>query len=500
MEKGSRRHEGPAHLVRIVVERHSTVPIGRQLYLQLRQAIVSGQIAAAARLPSTRAATRLWAVSRGSVVEAYETLLNEGYAFGRSGSGTYVAKDVPERPAAATQTQAERNAVLPGVSRAALASTQSAVLETPPQVPFATGRSAPDARTRSILKRLAYRHVGILSDHYRGPQGEPVLRETISSYLAASRGLHCSPERIFITAGSQQAIDLAIRTLTNPGDRVAVEDPGYPPARLALAVHGARQVPVPVDGDGIAVDALAGHGDHIQAVYVTPSNQYPTGAVLSMARRLALIDWAAANGSWVIEDDYDSEFRYDERPLAALQGVDDHQTVVYIGTFSKALLPGLRLGYLVVPERVVPAFRNMRVLLDRFPAPFQQLVVADFLREGHFSSHLRRLRDAYRVSRNKLVGALGERLAGRLEVDIPHQGVHLTARLVDGFDDVAFAAAARRAGVTVAPVSPMSAGEIRRQGLLLGFSALTDVEIDSGVARLIHALDAMGKTAPQAGR
>lgn len=495
MERGSRRHEGPVHLVRIALERHSTVPVSRQLYLVLRQAIVSGQIPAAARLPSTRAATKLWAVSRSSVVEAYETLLNEGYAFGRCGSGTYVAKDVPERSIAAAQAQAEHNAVILRLSRAALAAAQSAVLETPPQVPFVTGRSAPDAKTRSILKRLAYRHVGILSDHYRDPQGEPLFRETVSSYLAAARGLHCSPERIFITAGSQQAIDLAIRTLTDPGDRVAIEDPGYPPARLALAAHGTVQVPVPVDGDGICIDSLIEHGENIQAVYVTPSNQYPTGTVLSMARRLALVDWAAANGSWIIEDDYDSEFRYDERPLAALQGIDDYQTVVYVGTFSKALLPGLRLGYLVVPDRVVPAFRNMRVLLDRFPAPFQQLVVADFLREGHFSSHLRRLRDAYRISRNKLASALGDRLAGRLKVDVPHQGVHLIARLPEGIDDVAFTHVARRAGVTVSPVSPMCIGKGPRQGLILGFSALTDAEIESGVARLAHALSTVGTAA-----
>ncbi|WP_144378213.1 PLP-dependent aminotransferase family protein [Mesorhizobium amorphae] len=491
MERSSRRHEGPAHLVHVALERHSTMPISRQLYLQLRQAIVSGQIPAAARLPSTRAATKLWSVSRGSVVEAYETLLNEGYASGRAGSGTYVAKDVPERSVTAVHAQTQRAAVSPRLSRAALASIQSAVLEPPPQVPFVTGRSAPDAKTRSILKRLAYRHVGILSDHYRDPQGELLLRETVSSYLAAARGLRCSPERIFITAGSQQAIDLAIRTLTNPGDQVAMEDPGYPPARLALAAHGTQQVAVPVDGDGIRVDSLAEHGDAIQAVYVTPSNQYPTGAVLSMARRLALVDWAAANGSWILEDDYDSEFRYDERPLAALQGIDDHQTVIYIGTFSKALLPGLRLGYLVVPDRVVPAFRRMRILLDRFPAPFQQLVVADFLREGHFSSHLRRLREAYRTSRNSLVSALGDRKATPFTVNTPHQGVHMIAHLPEGTDDVAFAGAARRAGVTVLPISPMCIGKSPRQGLLLGFSALTDAEIDVGVARLGHALDGL---------
>lgn len=248
---------------------------------------------------------------------------------------------------------------------------------------------------------------------------------------------------------------------------------------------------MPVDVDGLRVDSLAEHGDAIRAVYVTPSNQYPTGAVLSMARRLALVDWAAANGSWILEDDYDSEFRYDERPLAALQGIDDHQSVIYIGTFSKALLPGLRLGYLVVPDKVVPAFRRMRILLDRFPAPFQQLVVADFLREGHFSSHLRRLRETYRMSRNSLVSAIGDRKAAPFTVNTPHQGVHMIARLPEEIDDIVFAGAARRAGVTVLPISPMCIGKSPRQGLLLGFSALTDAEIDVGVARLGHAFESM---------
>jgi GntR family transcriptional regulator / MocR family aminotransferase len=482
----SRRREGTAHLVDIEVDRASPVPLARQLYLALRQGIVGGRMPPGARLPSTRAASRLWGVSRGLVTEAYETLLSEGYAIGRTGSGTYVSKDVPERAGRPGGTGWERPEPGRLLSRAARAVSAPSpqVSEPPLQIPFVMGRTPPDARTRAVLTRIAHRHLGAMSNHYRDPQGEEVLREAVAAYLLAARGVRCMPGRIFITAGAQQAIDLAIRTLIDPGDFVAVEEPCYPPARLALTVHGAILAPVPVDDDGLNVNALGALAAKPRAVYVTPSHQYPTGAVLSMARRLALLDWAAATGAWVIEDDYDSEFRYDGRPLAALQGVDEHHCVIYVGTFSKALLPGLRLGYLVVPEDLVPAFRVMRTLLDRFPAPFQQLVVADFLAEGHFSSHLRRLREAYRASRDVLVSLLRARLSDHLEVNSPHQGVHLLARPGAQHNDVALAQAAHRHGVAVLPISPMHVAPMPRHGLLFGFSGLTHAEADLGTKRL----------------
>lgn len=482
----SRRREGTAHLVDIEVDRTSQVPLVRQLYLALRQGIVAGRMPPGARLPSTRAASRLWGVSRGLVTEAYETLLSEGYAVGRTGSGTYVSTDVPERagrPGGAGWLRPEPGRLLSRAART-VTSPLPQVSEPPLQIPFVMGRTPPDRKTRAVLTRIAHRHLGAISHHYRDPQGEDVLREAVAAYLLAARGVRCTRDRIFITAGAQQAIDLAIRTLIDPGDFVAVEDPCYPPARLAFTVHGAVLAPVPVDGDGLDVGALATLAVKPRAVYVTPSHQYPTGAVLSMARRLALLDWAAATGAWIIEDDYDSEFRYDGRPLAALQGVDEHRCVIYVGTFSKALLPGLRLGYLVVPEDLVPAFRVMRTLLDRFPAPLQQLVVADFLAEGHFSSHLRRLREAYRASRDILVSLLRARLSDHLEVNAPHQGVHLLARPGAEQNDVALAQAAHRHGVAVLPISPMQLAPMPRHGLLFGFSGLTHAEADLGTRHL----------------
>ncbi|UGX88388.1 MocR-like pyridoxine biosynthesis transcription factor PdxR [Phyllobacterium meliloti] len=483
--EGSRRREGTSHLVTIGIDRASPVPLVRQLYLALRAAIIAGAMQPGTRLPSSRAGAQFWGVSRGLVIEAYETLLSEGYAVGRIGSGTFVSSDVPERsgrPGGEGWSGPERDRLLSRAARTVITTFHQP--DPPPQVPFATGRTPPDEKTRAILNRIAHRHVGTLSDHYRNPQGEAWLREAVAAYLLAARGVRCLPDRIFITAGSQQAIDLAIRALLDPGDVVAVEDPCYPPARHALMAHGATLAPVPIDDNGIDVSALAALTVRPRAVYVTPSHQYPTGVVLPMARRLALLDWAATAGAWVIEDDYDSEFRYDGPPLAALQGIDEHHCVIYVGTFSKALLPGFRLGYLVVPDDLVPAFRAMRALLDRFPAPFQQLVVADFLAEGHFSSHLRRLRDAYRQSRDVLVSLLHERLFEHLKVSPPQQGVHLLARVRAKNDDTVLARGARDHGVSVLPISPMHIAPTSDQGLLLGFSALTDAEADIGTRRL----------------
>ncbi|MCZ7450817.1 PLP-dependent aminotransferase family protein [Agrobacterium rhizogenes] len=486
----TRRRESAAHLVDVDIDRASNVTIGRQIYLALRQAIVAGRTPPGARLPSTRVATALWKVSRGSVVEAYDMLLSEGYIEGRPGSGTYVAEDVPMRGRICRQNKAT-DATVGRVSRAAALMISTSALEPPPQVAFVPGRAALDEKSRAILTRLGHRHVGAASGVYGDPRGLPQLREAVATYLSAARGLRCDPERVIITSGAQQAIDLAARTLIDPGERVAIEDPSYPPARLAFSAIGAALTPIPVDGSGIRVDILQQSGVDIRAVYVTPSHQYPTGSALSMARRMALIDWAATTNAWILEDDYDSEFRYDERPLNALQGIDEHNRVIYIGTFSKALLPGLRLGYLVVPEALVSAFSSVRAVFDRFPATFHQLVVADFLTEGHFSSHLRRMRETYRTSRDMLFHFLQVRVSSHLKAELPKQGIHLLAEPLHDRADTEIAETTRRAGITLLPISPMSLLEKPRHGILLGFSALSERDADIATFRLAKVLSAI---------
>ncbi len=480
----TRRREGPSASFRPTIDPSSSAPLPRQLYLSLRNAITERRLTGGQRLPSTRLASAEWAISRGVIAEAYEILMSEGFAVARHGSGTYIASSIPESaaridPLGAGSAQAIRR----GVSAAATAIlTRGPSLEPQKALPFVTGRIAHDERTARLLNRIAVRHMNYAFEGYGDIQGERELRAAISAHLAVSRGVRCSPEQIFITAGTQQALDLAFRVLMTPGDTAVVEDPCYPPARQCLALNGIDIVGLPVDADGIDMARLLdGTIPPPAAFYVTPSNQYPVGSVLSLSRRLGLLAYAEENDCWIIEDDYDSEFRYQGHPIASLHGLDKAGRVLYTGTFSKALLPSLRIGYLVVPADLVPAFRAVRPAVDRCPPSFQQRVIADFLEEGYFPAHLRRLRERLRASRDMLAGFLGERLAEHVAVLLPDQGINLTVRSTGGWDDdTAVSAAALKRGVVVMPLSRMNVVSTDRSRLLLGFSGLSEEEADMG--------------------
>ncbi len=473
------------------IDTSSPVPAVRQLYLQLRDSIVAGTLQTDHRLPSTRTASSEWSLSRGLIAEAYEMLIAEGYAEGRHGSGTYVASGLPPMPSGSgTAREMADNSARRGISTAARMAMRTD-LAPPAQVAFATGRVIHDARTAGLLKRLAHRHIDYASDRYRDPQGELSLRQAVSAHLAASRGVRCHPGQIFITSGTQQALDFAIRVLVSPGETVMIEDPCYPPARLAFLLNGAAISGLPVDGEGLITEKLSLYdGQPPAAIYVTPSHQYPSGSALPLARRLELLAFAQARGSWIIEDDYDSEFRYDGHPIASLQGLDATRRVIYAGTFSKALLPGFRVGYLIVPDDLVAAFRAVRPIIDRFPAPLHQLVVADFLNEGYFPAHLRRLRESHRAARDNLAFLLKARLSDHLIAPVPEQGIHFTVSSTGTWrDDRALAEAALKGGVVVIPVSPMRISASPEPRLLLGFSGLTAEEADVAVGRLGRVLE-----------
>ncbi len=471
----------------------SPVSAVRQLYLQLRDTIVAGILKPEQRLPSTRTATAEWSLSRGLIAEAYDMLIAEGYAVGRHGSGTYVASGLPPMPVGSHV--AETTAA--GMDRRDISVATRQVMQmemaAPAQVPFATGRVVHDARTAGLLKRLAHRHIDYLTDSYRDPQGEISLRSAIAAHVAASRGVRCVPGQIFITSGTQQALDLAIRVLVSPGETVFIEDPCYPPARQAFLLNGAEIHGLPVDDEGLITATLDAHDEPAPAaIYVTPSHQYPSGSALPLDRRLELLAFAQERGCWIIEDDYDSEFRYEGRPIASLQGLDPTNRVIYAGTFSKALLPGFRVGYLIVPDDLVQAFRAVRPIIDRFPAPLHQMVIADFLNEGYFPAHLRRLRESYRASRDLLAGLLKDRLSEHFIAPIPAQGIHFTVRSMGTWtDDKALTRAAHAAGVIVIPVSPMYVHAAAQSRLLLGFSGLTETEADIGTQRLANVLGRM---------
>lgn len=483
-----RRRENPSAAFQPNFDPCSSAPLARQLYVALREAIADGRLNAGQRLLSTRLASQEWRLSRGTVAEAYDILIAEGYAVARHGSGTYISLSSRD---GLLRTGERKEFVTCSTSRSISVAvrkilTSGPSLEPQKMLPFVTGRMAHDDRTAGLLNRIAGRHMNYAFEGYGDIQGESNLRAAIVAHLAVSRGVRCTADQLFITAGTQQALDLAFRVLASPGDTVIVEDPCYPPARQCLALNGAKIVGLPVDHEGVVTEKLVADRHQPPALfYVTPSNQYPVGSVLSLPRRLELLSYAREHGCWIVEDDYDSEFRYDGHPIASLQGLDQSNRVLYTGTLSKALLPSLRLGYLVVPPDLVPVFRAVRPALDRCPPTFQQRVVADFINEGYFPAHLRRLRERLRTSRDLLKDLLEDRIREHLAVVLPDQGINLTAHSTGTWtSDTVVSMTALEKGVVVMPLSRMNVASSDTSRLMFGFSGLSEQEADIGTRLL----------------
>jgi GntR family transcriptional regulator/MocR family aminotransferase len=319
---------------------------------------------------------------------------------------------------------------------------------------------------------------------YSDPRGLVGLRQSLCEYLRAVRAVRCDPEQIIVTSGTQHAIDISIRVLLEPDDEVWIEEPGHPLTHAQLMLARMRPSPIPVDAQGIVVDAGIRMAPRARAAIITPSHQFPTGVVLSMARRLELLSWARDNGAFIIEDDYTSEFRYSGPPLSSLQGLGDGEHVIYIGTLNKALFPGLRLGYMVVPHALLPLFLRARYLIDRQPPSLQQAVMAGFMQQGYFAAHIRRMRHAYCGQRDALVATLKRRARDHLRVDAPDQGMHLIAYLANGLVDTAIESEARQAGIVVHAISRFYRSRAPRSGLMLGFSGFPQALIVPAAARL----------------
>jgi GntR family transcriptional regulator/MocR family aminotransferase len=486
-----------ATLLTLPLDPAAATPLFRQVYEGLRRGILDGTLAPGARLPATRGLAEELGVSRNTVLNAYEQLLAEGYLEGKAGSGTYVPRTLPEdmlqvrqtnesqRPAPAKRRAlSRRGEVLAGVS-AAVPRTWGV-----PR-PFRPGVPALDAFPFETWMRLVARHQRRPPPELLGyghPAGYLPLRKAIAAHLGPARAVHCDPEQVLVTTGSQQGLDLVARLLLDVGDAAWVEDPGFTSARASLQGAGVVPVPVPVDDDGLDVAAGSTRHPNARLVYVTPSHQYPLGVTMGLSRRLALLDWARRADAWVVEDDYDSEFRYAGRPLAALQGLDRDGRVFYLGTFSKALFPALRLGYLVVPPDLVEAFTNARGVIDRQAPTLMQAVVADFLAEGHFVRHIRRMRTLYAQRQEALLRAARRELGGLLEVCPCATGLHLVGWLDEGRPDRAASQAAAKAGVEAPPVSAYRAERRGRGGLLLGYAGSDERHIRDGVRRLAGAL------------
>ena len=493
--------------VMVPLDRSCGAPLHRQLYKGLREGILAGRFPAGARLPSTRGLAGELAVSRNTVTSAFSQLLAEGYLEGRVGSGTYVAGALPDEMLTArrgARDAGSREEAMPSAGRRLsrrgelLAATRTVTVRDRgrprafrPCVPAL--EEFPRREWRQISARRWRRPPGGTLG-YGDPAGYRPLREAIAGYLGAARAARCSPEQVVVVSGSQQALDLAARVLLDPGDAVWVEDPGYAGARAALVGSGARLVPVPVDGDGLDVSAGIEREAGARLAYVTPSHQYPLGPTMGLGRRLELLRWASRAGAWVVEDDYDGEYRYAGRPLEALQGLDAEGRVVYVGTFSKVLFPALRLGYLVVPPDLVDAFVAARELSDRHSPVIEQATLADFIAEGHFARHVRRMRTLYAARQEALVDAAKGELAGLLDVGPAEAGMHLVGLLPGGSDDFEASRKAASYGVEAPPVSAYALrgtpypGSPHRPGLLLGYAAVTEAEILRGVRGLAAAL------------
>lgn len=473
----------------------SGVPLYKQLYDRLRSAILSGQLERGARLPSTRSLAAELGISRSTTALAYEQLILEGYLDSRVGHGTSVARQLPEL-LVAPPNPLQHEAIAPSAPTAfrirdlqEVSQPEHSGVES--SVPFRGGEPALDLFPYALWARLVSRNArNSLSRfaRYQPPQGYFPLREAIAAHIGITRGVRCSPDQIIITSGSQGALDLAARTLLNPGDEVWVENPGYFGAQGALRAVGARVILVPVDEQGIDVQAGQRLAPNARLVSTTPSHQFPTGVTMSLARRLALLDWAKQSNAWIVEDDYDSEYRFSGRPLEALQGLDQSGRVLYVGTFSKVMFPLLRIGYLVAPSELIEPLLTMRRFVDTHVPILEQLALTDFMVEGHFVRHLRHMRQHYIRRRNLLRRELETHLAGVIEVAAPEVGMHLVGWLAPGKDDRRASMLAAQHGLNLTPISSFSLAPLARGGLIFGYASTPEQEIPGAVRTLSFAL------------
>lgn len=466
--------------------------IGRQLAEALRKAISRGELAAGERLPSTRALANALGLSRGTITDAYDQLMAEGCLETHAGANTRVAATI-QPPSMVSQAPPNNNTDCPlppseSVQRYAEIARHLAPL---PSLPFSVavpeGQVAMDDHWRRLSNRIRASQTAAPSG-YSDPRGLLTLREAIATYLRKARAVSCKPENIIITEGTQQGLYLAAKVLLASGDTAWAEDPAYPGLTAVLADRNIQVERIAVDAQGFDV-AKAWHiCPEAKAAFVTPSHQYPMGMPLSMPRRLALIKWAQKHNGWIIEDDYDSELRYAGQPFPAMQGLNSRR-VIYLGTFSKVLAPSLRLGYAVVPEGLVTAFTGARALLGRGSPNTEQHVIAAYMKEGYFETHIRRIRNIYAERRQTLIDALQLELP-ELKIQPADQGMHLVVWLPDGLADVVIASTASQVGIAVRPLSTMCSGGLKISGLMLGFGGFSNEQLKLGVNKLRQVLNA----------
>jgi GntR family transcriptional regulator / MocR family aminotransferase len=481
------------------IDQRSREGLQRQVYSAVRRAIHDGALTPGARLPSSRHLADDLHVSRTTTLLAYEQLQAEGYLTARHGSGTFVAEELPDDfPRGITPRRFARDRHPPlsrrGTSLAAMPGS-SRRLGGPPR-PFRLGTPALDLFPVRLWSQLVTRRLRAMTMRqldYADAGGFRQLRQAIAEHVQTARGTTCTADQVFVVGGAQRALQIIGSLLLDSGDRVWIEDPGYPGARSALTQGGAQLVPVRVDAHGLDVTAGERQAPHARMAYVTPSNQFPLGVPMRLLRRLALLKWAGKAGAWIVEDDYDSEFRYSTRPFPSLHGLDSDGRVLYVGTFAKSIFPAMRLGFVIVPLDLREQFLRARRATDVHAPILEQMALADFIGEGHYATHLRRMRSAYRDRVDALVEAAKNTCSGGLTLRPIQTGLHAVGDLHDVDEDRVCEEAAER-GIEVAPLGMYYIGRRTANGLLLGFASTSPENLRRGMERLAEAIDAARRT------
>ncbi|WP_223525031.1 PLP-dependent aminotransferase family protein [Pseudomonas sp. A-B-26] len=495
--------KSPAGLLLSAIEldRASAIPLYRQLYLQIRKQVLSGRLQGGVRLPSTRTLSKELALSRITILNAFDQLIAEGFLASRTGAGTYVGNEWENR-GITDDGQQRPPPRLSDLSQSMLSLRSDhfrgvSYADWDPATPtsFLPSHSTYDAFPQAIWRRLMNRHLlkptkAMLG--YGELQGLQAFRTAIAEYVFDARGIDCDAGQVVIVSGAQQAFNLLGMLLLNPQDSVWMEDPGHIAARIALQAQGARVVPLRIDEQGIDVQQGLDECPDARLVFTTPSRQHPLGVTLSYARRQALIDWAAQHQSWIIEDDCDSEFRYSGRLLPALFAMDQMARVIYVGTFSKVLFPSLRLGYVILPKALVEPFCTLRAVMDRSPPTLLQATTADFMIEGHFLGHIRRMRALYQARQQALIEQLEKQLGNFFKITPVEAGMHLIAWLPTELDDDAIAKALAGHNIHTYALSDYRITHVLPPALLIGFAGTSENQARERVEALARALSAIG--------
>lgn len=462
-------------------EKPKQISLTRWLHEQLRQAMLDGRLKSGTRIPASRDFAALYKISRGTVVSVFEQLRSEGFLSGKRGFGTWVNK-LPVHTRRAKK-------VLPVVWK--LPSPLTGLTFVHPALPFRSHEPALGEFPVAIWARLASRCIRRASSsllRQRDGRGHPALREALAEYLGASRGVNCSADQIVIVTGVQQALDILARALLRPGDTVWMEDPGYFGALAAFRNAGVKLAPVPIDEQGISVDAGRQRAPRANGIYVTPAHQFPLGVMMSPERRLEVLSWATETGAFVIEDDYDGEFRLDGHPVSVLQNLDKNESVILIGSFNKLLFSSLRVGYMVVPKRLIDTILAFRFGIDQNAVGLEQAILADFIEEGHMGRHMRRMRELYANRLRTLRSESERQLKGVLEIPNVRAGLYAVGFLRNGMSSRQAESAASSQGIETMALDRFLLSGTDPQGIVLGFAAFDDDVIKRGVATLAIAL------------